>query len=45
MIDPDAIALQRANLEANINIKEIPTMQEMSPYNLMDEKGRFEKLR
>lgn len=38
MIDPDAIALQRANLEANINIKEIPTMQEMSPYNLMDEK-------
>jgi hypothetical protein len=38
MIDPDAIALQRANLDPNINIKEIPTMQEMSPYNLMDDK-------
>lgn len=38
MIDPDAIALQRANLDSNINIQEIPTMEEISPYNLMNDK-------
>ena len=38
MIDPDAIALQRAKLDSNISIQEVPAMQEISPYNLMDEK-------
>jgi len=38
MIDPDAIALQRANLESNISIKEVPLMIDISPYNLTDDK-------
>ena len=38
MIDPDAISLQRANLDSNINIQEVPAMSDISPYNLMDEK-------
>jgi len=38
MIDPDAISIQRANLVSNIDINEVPTMKEISPYNLMDDK-------